>query len=314
MKHMMAGTSGLISGILYESYLYDNYIWALSLADPRVGDWPFMSSPLPTIALILLYLSCVWLGPQLMVSRRPFQLKWILVFYNLAVMLLNLYIGCELLYCALYQKYSWLCQLVDTSLNTHEVRIAKALWWYYFSKCIEFLDTIFFILRKKNRQLTFLHVYHHSTMFGLWWIGVKWVPGGSAVPGAMANCFVHVLMYFYYALSAFGPTLKPYLCWKKYITIIQLAQFTAAMSLGIYAIVTNCPFTRWMEYAFVAYTFSFIILFGDFYRKNYKRAQVASANKDKYIPNDFDLKKKKGLVENALFLSGNNNSKKPYGE
>uniref|UniRef100_A0A1I8FQI0 Elongation of very long chain fatty acids protein n=1 Tax=Macrostomum lignano TaxID=282301 RepID=A0A1I8FQI0_9PLAT len=29
------------------------------------------------------------------------------------------------------------------------MRIAKALWWYYFSKCIEFMDTIFFVLRKK---------------------------------------------------------------------------------------------------------------------------------------------------------------------
>lgn len=58
-------------------------------------------------------------------------------------------------------------------------QIAEALWWYYFSKLLEFCDTFFFILRKKNNQLTFLHTYHHSTMFGLWWIGVKWVPGGS---------------------------------------------------------------------------------------------------------------------------------------
>lgn len=58
-------------------------------------------------------------------------------------------------------------------------QIVKAIWWYYVSKLIEFLDTIFFILRKKEKQLTFLHVYHHSTMFILWWIGVKWVPSGS---------------------------------------------------------------------------------------------------------------------------------------
>ena len=44
---------------------------------------------------------------------------------------------------------------------------------------MEFADTAFFILRKKNNQLTFLHVYHHSTMFCLWWIGIKWVAGGS---------------------------------------------------------------------------------------------------------------------------------------
>ena len=41
------------------------------------------------------------------------------------------------------------------------------------------MDTIIFILRKKNDQVSFLHVYHHATMFSLWWIGVKWVAGGQ---------------------------------------------------------------------------------------------------------------------------------------
>ncbi len=38
---------------------------------------------------------------------------------------------------------------------------------------------IFFILRKKNSQLTFLHVYHHTTMIFNWWAGVKYVAGGQ---------------------------------------------------------------------------------------------------------------------------------------
>lgn len=58
-------------------------------------------------------------------------------------------------------------------------QIAKALWWFYFSKLLEFMDTFFFVLRKKNNQISFLHVYHHATMFPLWWIGVKWVAGGQ---------------------------------------------------------------------------------------------------------------------------------------
>ncbi len=32
-------------------------------------------------------------------------------------------------------------------------------------------------------------------------------------------------MYTYYALSALGPEFQKYLWWKKYITILQLAQF-----------------------------------------------------------------------------------------
>lgn len=38
---------------------------------------------------------------------------------------------------------------------------------------------MFFLLRKKNNQVSFLHVYHHTTMVCLWWIGIKWVAGGQ---------------------------------------------------------------------------------------------------------------------------------------
>ncbi len=67
-----------------------------------------------------------------------------------------------------------------SSIESHCLgfQIAAALWWYYMSKLIEFLDTIFFVLRKKNNQISFLHVYHHATMFPIWWTGIKWVAGG----------------------------------------------------------------------------------------------------------------------------------------
>lgn len=58
-------------------------------------------------------------------------------------------------------------------------QLAAGIWLFYFSKLIEYLDTIFFILRKKNNQITFLHVYHHVSMFFLWWIAAKWFAGGS---------------------------------------------------------------------------------------------------------------------------------------
>ena len=38
---------------------------------------------------------------------------------------------------------------------------------------------VFFILRKKNSQVTFLHVYHHSTMIINWWMAAKYVPIGQ---------------------------------------------------------------------------------------------------------------------------------------
>lgn len=58
------------------------------------------------------------------------------------------------------------------------MKIPNALWFYYISKAIELLDTVFMILRKRNNQITFLHVFHHSSMLLLWWIVLTWGPVG----------------------------------------------------------------------------------------------------------------------------------------
>ena len=67
------------------------------------------------------------------------------------------------------------------------------LWWFYASKACEFFDTVSMVLRKKTRQLSFLHLYHHATMFPIWWLGVAYVAGGNSMI-AIINAMVHVIM------------------------------------------------------------------------------------------------------------------------
>ncbi|XP_024083925.1 elongation of very long chain fatty acids protein 4 isoform X2 [Cimex lectularius] len=237
--------------------------------DRRSKGWLMVDSPLPTFLYTILYLVIVGIGPRLMKNRKPFKLNWCLVPYNLAMSLLNLYIAIELLIASTRLKYSYVCQPIKHINHQEEMRIVNAIWWYYFSKLLEFCDTFFFILRKKEKQLTFLHVYHHSTMFSLWWIGIKWVPSGSTFLPAMVNSFIHVLMYGYYGLAALGPNIAKYLWWKKYLTMLQLVQFTTALILGINGIRSGCDFPLWMQYALVIYMISFIVLFGNFYAQAY---------------------------------------------
>lgn len=90
-----------------------------------------------------------------------------------------IYILDGILYVHFYQIFiysDFIKSLFSFSCN---VQVAAALWWYFISKGVEYLDTVFFILRKKFNQISFLHVYHHCTMFTLWWIGIKWVAGGQ---------------------------------------------------------------------------------------------------------------------------------------
>ena len=56
------------------------------------------------------------------------------------------------------------------------MRVTSALWFYFVSKAVEFMDTIFMVIRKRFTQITFLHVFHHSTMLIIWWIVMTWIP------------------------------------------------------------------------------------------------------------------------------------------
>lgn len=253
------------------------YQWLSTFADPRVESWPLMSNPWTTLSIFSVYLIAANYGPKMMKTRKPLQLRWVLVIYNLYVAILNLWIACELCYCAYRLKYRSFCQLVIISKDPYMMRIANGVWWYFASKGIEFADTLFFILRKKDRQLTFLHKYHHSSMFLVWWTAVRFVPGGSAIVPIVVNSLVHVLMYTYYGVSAIGPRMQKYLWWKRHLTIIQLVQFFVGVSIGIHLITSGCQFTRWMQYVFSGYAFSFIILFGNFYLHEYIKGRTSRA-------------------------------------
>jgi elongation of very long chain fatty acids protein 4 len=234
--------------------------------DHRVEDWPLMQSPIPTVAISVSYIIISVVAPKLL-QGRTIPVYYPVLIYNFLIVLLNMYMVIELFVTT--RNYNWQCQEMDTSDDEYSLRTANVLWWYYFSKVIEMMDTMFFICKGNYRQLSFLHIYHHSTMFVLWWFGVKYVPGGNSVLGALINCCVHVVMYSYYFLAAFGPRFKEYLWWKKYITKMQLTQFFIALVHSIVSYRTGCKWPMWMHYTLNGYLVSFLILFGNFYMVNY---------------------------------------------
>lgn len=143
----------------------------------------------------------------------------------------------------------------------------------------------------------------------MWWIGVKWVPGGSAFFAAMVNSLIHVIMYSYYALAAAGgPAIQKYLGWKKYLTILQMAQFVSALVLGIRALIYGCDFPLWMQYALVVYMSSFLVLFGNYYRNAYILHQQQQQRNPSAINKNFSSIIKNGHGSTAVTASVDNGS------
>ncbi|XP_068674605.1 very long chain fatty acid elongase 7-like [Montipora foliosa] len=319
------------------------YKWSMQDGDPKTADWPLIATPWPTFSFITLYLFIVKVGPKIMQNRKAYSLREVLIVYNFAMVILSAWMVYEFIASVVdIPNFDYFCEPMhyvrgDKRLN----RLARICYIYWLSKFVEALDTFFFILRKKNNQVSFLHVYHHAFMCFLWWMICKYIPGerrgkengegtakkifgksiamhrrisayivdrsaskstllnshlvsnsvmdfrrGFSYFGAAVNCFVHVVMYAYYGLSAIGPQMQPYLWWKAHITKLQLTQFVVLLTYW-----SNVPlrckcvvgfhqylvlFTQW---SFVA---SLLVLFSNFYIQSYLKTNKAKKDIKKF--------------------------------
>lgn len=271
---------------------YPAYKTALKYVDPRTKDWFLLwSDPVPAVTLTLIYLTIVIFGPRYMKHREAFHIPaWFLFVYNMALVILSIYMVEELAVGIYRARYNLLCQPMVASNDENEMKIANVLWYYFFSKAIEFLDTILMVVRKRFTQITFLHVFHHSTMLIIWWIVMSWIPGGQAWFGPILNSAVHVFMYAYYGLSVI-PSLRDKLWWKKYITIFQLTQFLLIFSHTFLGIIRGCNYPLWGQYLLGGYMIVMLILFTNFYVHE-------------YITRSNDAKRRKQKLEHSKKLNG----------
>ncbi|GAB6022956.1 hypothetical protein CHUAL_007046 [Chamberlinius hualienensis] len=253
------------------SCFYDAYTNLWNLRDKRLDGWLFMDSVFVVLFIVGLYFTLVYYGPKWMQDRKPFKLKAFMFIYNVSIASFNFYISIKLTILTYRQQYNWICEPIRESLDPEEMEIIRICYLYLLSKAIELLDTMFMILKKKSNQLSFLHVYHHTTILLLTWGAIRWSPGGSVAFVCLVNSFIHVIMYGYYSITIFGPSMARYLWWKRYITIIQLFQFGWGCTFSINMIINGCAFPTWLQYVGVFYLAFYIFLFGKFYKTTYLR-------------------------------------------
>lgn len=149
----------------------------------------------------------------------------------------------------------------------HRRSLGWAIWLFYIQKYWEFLDTWFFLLRGSLRQVSFLHVYHHSSITFVVGTILPYSFSGDLYLPVLLNAIVHVVMYFYYFLT----TIKVPFPWKSYLTSMQLAQFVAIMSQNIIGWKSGsaCGQPDFAKVLLTGYMASMLVLFGNFFVRNY---------------------------------------------
>ncbi|KAI8828345.1 polyunsaturated fatty acid elongation enzyme [Chytriomyces cf. hyalinus JEL632] len=250
---------------------------------PHAKSLPLMN-PFYAVLLIVTYLVVIHSGVVVMKSFQRVNVSTLAFWHNIFLTWLSAYMGFGILSEAVRNRYSVFRTPVDNSPNGWPM--AKMLWLFYVSKIFEFVDTLIMVLKKNNHQISFLHLYHHSSILLVTGVSVFYSPGGEVYLSSMLNCFVHVIMYGYYFLSSMN--VKQVVFIKKYITMIQLTQFCInlvqatfiAFVFPVYAGLKGVELREVNGFPAVIgqmnfwYMITMLVLFSHFYRMDRKKDQT----------------------------------------
>lgn len=193
------------------------------------------------------------------------KLKPIIVAYNIICVVLAGYVVVGIILFKLETPGSFACNPLLTNVPGQE--LAFVFWVFYAQKYWEFCDTWFYILRKSFRQVTFLHLFHHSSITLVVGSIIQFDFNGDMYLPILLNAIVHVLMYSHYLLTACG--IKSW--WRPYLTSLQISQFLAISSQSYLAYIggSSCGAPDFAKLILICYMASMIILFLNFFVRRY---------------------------------------------
>lgn len=273
-----------------------------TFTDPISATLPFLGSAWPMNIVLISYLLFVLkFGKKFMENREPYSLKTTLIIYNVFQVIYNGAVFCTLCKSELVfsprPNYTYVSYIIlkffisvyflfiirafdfrcmeSLSLDNPDKSIERLMGYLYFiNKLIDLLDTIFFVLRKKQKQITFLHVFHHVyIILGVYWVNRIYGIGGQTIIIGFLNTFVHTIMYYYYMNAALFTGQQNQLWWKKYITIIQIVQFSIVFVQSAWTLFFNpgCQYPHFMQYTNLVMATTFVYMFTKFYINAYMK-------------------------------------------
>lgn len=223
--------------------------------DNELTSWGFMG------CAVVVYLISIKVLQIFVQGQTPYKLEFFTKLYNLSQILL-----CGYMTWGFYvHGFSLVNPMGLNSKFTH--KIEYFMYVHYLSKYLDFFDTWIMILKQNFRQLSFLHVFHHSSILMVWGYLLQVGQGnGTAYYGAFLNSIIHFIMYSHYLWTSFGYK-NPF---KKMVTYSQLIQFFMCIIHSISAVLYEEVLKKELAYLQFCYHVIMIALFSDFFIKTYR--------------------------------------------
>lgn len=250
-------------------------VQAISAKDLVVGipEWPIILAPVWPFAGVCFYLLvkdvlkrlCTSLGT----TGKSQMFKQIALVHNLLLCSFSLWSSWNVW--SLTIKHLQQYGMVHVYCNDDLWNDGLAFWGmlFYISKYWELVDTMLLIW--KQRQPSFLQVYHHSvTIICAYWLQVSHSQVMFLFVGL--NATVHTVMYAYYALTVLGVRVKG----KSLITVMQMIQFCVGNAAAFPTFVLKggqcaCTSQKIAVAGIMIHAIVLTLLFANFYSTTYKR-------------------------------------------
>ncbi|XP_017881099.1 elongation of very long chain fatty acids protein 1-like isoform X2 [Ceratina calcarata] len=206
-----------------------------------------------------------------MKDKPAYNFRTFIMFYNIFQIAINTWAVYSLVEAGWFRDHVFTCKPADYSVNPQNTKFSNITWYILCLKLIDYVETILFVFRKKQRQVTFLHLYHHISTAYFFWIFLKYYCSAIPIIVLGVNCAVHVIMYTYYLLASFQSTQRISNFIKPSITIIQMVQFWFLIIHLSMAYSPSCPGAEVMSTMAIVDLLINFILFWNFYKKNYPK-------------------------------------------
>ncbi|KAI1283774.1 Elongation of very long chain fatty acids protein 1 [Halotydeus destructor] len=245
---------------LFPSWQHYATDFLASQGDPMTSEFFLMDGPLPLAAIgFALCYFCLHLGPKLMASRKPLDLKpWLLVYNGVTF---------GALICGVFLALYLVNGMVDTmSCDTYQrttddlkkIGLKYIAYVLLLSKMYNFLSPVAMVFEK--RPVPVLHMLNMQLALMLIWLGVKLNPGGIFILFGLLDTAHMGLVGGYLVASCATDELKPSPFHRFAIFVFRMVTMLVTFIHGVHFLgETNCSTPIGLRFLVLSYSLLLLI-------------------------------------------------------